>query len=293
MNTLNTPARTTHPATLLIVAGALAISIGAVGLGASPAAAALDGSCRSSDPGSVGAVDHPADPEAIVLQMSVGGGFVPFEYAFMENPTFTLYGNDIAVYRPGSGAADAPFGGPLNAYECSLLTSEQVDELLTLALDDAGLRDAEMAYPNPFIADVPSTTFSIDADGVQKRVVVQGLGFDEGAPDPEARAAFLALADILADYQDQVDSSQLYEVPIYAAILGDAWPELEGTPVAWPWDEVSPADIGDGFDPSGRLTSEQVALVAAVPNGGQAFILLETPTGDRVSLTISPILPPA
>jgi len=246
--------------------------------------------CWTDMPGKLGSIDHPTDPTAIVLRMSVGGGFVPPEVAFMENATFTLYGNDAAIYRP-SGSSDS-LSDPLPAYACSNLSPTQVDDLLTFAFDEGGLADAGELYPNPYVADAPDTTFSIDADGVQKTVVVQALGFDEaGIDDPEARAGFTALADALADFGTQVETSQPYAVPRYRAMLTEAWPELEGTPVAWPWDDLPPDAFGADLTTYPTLTPEQVAQVTTVPNGGQTFILVDTPDGVTMSLTIRSLLP--
>jgi hypothetical protein len=271
---------------------ALALSAVAIGASSSPVpASGVDSSCWTLEPGAIGTVDHPTEPDAIVLQMTVGGGFVPVEYAFMENPTFTLYGNKVAIFRSSPATSDSIYDA-LAPFACVLLSPDEVDELLTQALDDIGLRDSADSYPNPNITDVPSTTFTIDADGVSRSDVVHGLGFDEQAPDPDARAAFQTLAGELADFGTQVDGVQLYDAPRYRSMLTDAWPELEGTPVAWPWDDVSPADYGKDGSSTVVLTSEQVAQVASVPSGGQTYILLEAPDGERLSLTISPELPP-
>ncbi len=239
----------------------------------------------------MGAIDHPTDPEAVVLRMLVGGGFVPVQYAFMENPTFTLYGNNVVIFRPNADSADSIFDA-LPPFACASLTPDQVDELLAMALDDGGLRGAATDYPNPFIVDVPSTTFTIDADSVSKTVAVQGLGFDDGAPNQNARARFNALANTLASFQTEVGDAQLYDVPAYRGMLTEAWPELEGTPVPWPWADIVPADFGTEFD-SIELTPDEVAMVTTVPSGGQAYILLEAPAGSTVALTITPNLPPA
>lgn len=290
MNTLSFPARSIS-ATLIATVGVLALSVASLGASPSPGATDRAGAtCGTTEPGAVGAIDHPTDPDAIVLQMLVGGGFVPVEYAFIENPTFTLYGNNVAMFRSDDESTDSIYQS-LAPFACALLTPDEVDALLTNALDAGGLRDARDSYPNPYITDVPSTTFTIDADGVDKVVSVQGLGFDEGAPDPDARAAFRSLADELTGFASQVEDPQLYEVPAYRSMLTKAWPELEGTPVAWPWEDVSPADYGKDRLSTVVLTPEQVGQVTTVPNGGQAYILLDTPNGKEVALTISPILP--
>ncbi len=269
-------------ATSLLAIAALAAS--------GPVAAAEDGSsCWTSEPGALGTIDHPVEPTAIVLRMSVGGGFVPTEIAFIESPTFTLYGNNVAIFRPAGQSSDLT--DPLPPFDCSRLSVEQVDEVLAYALDAGGLRDAKARYANPFIVDTPNTVFSIDADGVDKSVVVEALGFDDQAPNPTARARFEALAGLLADFGTKVETSQAFEVPFYRASLNEPWIEDPGTPLPWPWPE-SPMDLfGDDLSDQATLTPDQVAEVTPVPNGGQGFIALETPSGDLVSLAIRPLLP--
>ena len=75
-----------------------------------------DSSCWTSEPGVVGTIDHPVEPTAIVLRMSVGGGFVPAEIAFIESPTFTLYGNNVAIFGPAGQSSDLT--DPLPAFAC-------------------------------------------------------------------------------------------------------------------------------------------------------------------------------
>lgn len=246
-------------------------------------------SCWNDQPGVIGAIDHPHESSAIVLRMSTGGGFVPVEIAFMENPVFTLYGNNVVIFRPADEMTEIT--EPMAPYLCSRLSAEQVDDLLAYALDEGGLRDAATFYEDPFIVDTPNTTFSIDADGAAKEVVVQALGFNPEAPDAEARARFEALADLLTDFEPQVETSQPYDVAMYRGLLTEVWVESPATPVAWPWDDLSPEDFtGEDF-PTALLTPAQVSAVAAVPNGGQGYIVLELPDGSLRSLAIAPILP--
>ncbi len=288
MTTTPSPHRPLSTITRL-ASGSLVIAVLA-GATAGPVAAVEDEPlCWSNEPGVVGTIDHPTDPTAIVLRMAVGGGFVPTEVAFIESPTFTLYGNDVAIFRP-AGSTES-ITDPLAPYACSQLSPEQVDELLTSALDQGGLRDADALYANPFIVDTPNTAFTINADGVDKTVVVEALGFDDQAPNPKARARFGALADVLSDFGAEVETSQPYAVPLYRAMLSEPWIEDPGMPMPWPWTD-DPADLfGEDLDIFATLTPDQVSQVVAVPSGGQGYILLETPDGTTVSLAIRPLLP--
>ena len=277
-------------ASALAVAALLLVTTSTVAANASQRTAqANDSSCWTSEPGVVGVIDHPTDPAAIVLRMTTGGGFVPVEIAFMETPVFTLYGNNVAIFRPASVTNDIT--DPLAPYFCAQLRPDEVDELLAFALDQGGLRTADELYADPFIADAPNTLFTFDADGVSNEIMVQALGFNPDAPDAEAREQFEALADLLTDYEPEVDAAEPYQVELYRGLLSDVWTENPATPLSWPWDDLSPDDfIGEGFD-STYLLPDQVAQVAVVPSGGQGFILLLLPDGTLRSLTVSPLLP--
>lgn len=250
-----------------------------------------DDACWTTEPGVVGSIDHPTDPEAIVLRMFTGGGFVPVEIAFLESPAFTLYGNNVAVFRPSVESNDITDALP--PYQCARLSPEQVDELLMFALDDGGLRDAADLYADPFITDTPSTVFTIEAEGVAKEVVVQALGFNPDAPDQDARDQFQTLAELLTDFAPEVPSSTPYEVQMYEGLLTDIWEGSPAAAIAWPWDDLAPEDFtGEGFAVA-TLTPAQVAQVVSVPSGGQGFIVLELPDGSQQSLAIKPLLPDA
>lgn len=290
MNHIITPH---HPLSRTALRTALALAGAAVILSASAVladdASPVPDACWTQLPGELGSVDHPTDPEAIVLRMSVGGGFVPLEVAFLESPTFTLYGNDVAIFRPS--VRQDSITDPLPPYQCVRLTPEQVDRLLTGALDDGGLREAADLYPDPYIADTPNTVFTIDADGVDKTITIQALGFDSQAPDPEARARFQVLADQLTRFAEVANGATDFDVPRYRALLTDVWIDAPADAEAWPWEDVTPADFsGDGWAVT-TLTPEQVAMVVPVPSGGQGYIVLELPDGTQQSLAIRPLLP--
>jgi hypothetical protein len=280
-----------HVATRLLIglAAALLVPLPAAAQSASPSSAP---ECYSLQPGTVGTVDHPTDPSAIVLRMFQGGGFVPAAIGFIETPRFTLYGNDVAIFQ-GPGPTDAGISDPRPPFQCLQLTPDQVDELLTFALGKGGLADAATDYPNPNITDVPTTTFTIDADGASKTVSVYALGFEMAPKGQKAdRARFEALAALLGDFGATVDGEQPYQVPAYAAMLEEDNVEIDDQATAWPWTDLAPADFTLGGPSSAVvLTPEQMAMVTSVPNGGQAFIPVTSPQGAALRLSIRPFLP--
>ena len=72
----------------------------------------------------------------------------------------------------------------------------QVQAILADAIGPGGLGAAREDYPPCCVADAPSTTFTLNAGGLEKAVIVGALGFDEpqSSPDDVARNAFAALA---------------------------------------------------------------------------------------------------
>jgi hypothetical protein len=231
--------------------------------------------------------------------MTVSGGFVMPRWALAEGPTFVLYGNGVVIYRPSPGdEGTVSPGEPREPYRCLLLSPEQVDELLGDALEDAGLAEARELYPQPDVADVPNTVFEIDAGGTRKTVVVQALGIEDGAPDAQARQGFLALAELLADFQARVGAegvaSAVYAPGAYRGILTDAGAAEAGEARAWPWSDLDVADfVGpeDGVARFAVLTPEQVAAVTDVPSGGVVDILVVDAAGTAHDLSIRPLLP--
>jgi hypothetical protein len=279
-------------AALAVAPGSLAQSTSPTGEPAANASPPIDGAtCHTTESGTVGAVDHPTDPAAVVLRMFSGGGFVPQSIAFIETPQFTLYGNDVAIFR-APPPPDAEFGDPWPAFQCLQLTSQQVDELLTFALDQGGLADADTDYPNPNITDVGTTVFTIDAGGVDKTVSVFALGFEMAPEDQlDAREQFAVLGALLGDFGATVDGEQPFDVPAYHALLEEDLSDEPLPAMPWPLTDVQPGDFALG-DPTTEvlLTPDQVAAVTTVPNGGQASIPLTSPDGDPLFLSVRPLL---
>src|SRR5262245_15577338 len=212
--------RATRAALLLSTAGFLVATSPALAQTSEPGSSPLP----TAVPGVVGAIPHPTDPTAIVLRMDSCCGFVPVEVTLTSVPTFTLYGDNTVVFRPFSEVFPPP-GQALPPLVKATLSPEQVDALLTFALEQGGLRDAAELYTQPLVADVPTTIFTINAADIAKTVNVQALGMDEG-PDAAIRAQFGQLADLLDSFEEQVaagnvESAEPYAPELYRGILTD------------------------------------------------------------------------
>ena len=252
--------------------------------------------------GQVGQIEHPTGPTDIVLRMHVGGGFVPMEVALIESPAFTLYGDNTVIFRPSppQGHIFDP-SAPQAAYVKATMNADQVDALLSYALNQGGLLDAREDYSDIGIADAPTTTFTINAGGVDKQVAIVALAPDPGpdSADSADRAKFAVLADLLDSFETEVEKgnvelSEPYVPTMYKAMLPEAFEGQHGVAVEWPWDDLTmddfPITAESGF-PNGYITAEQAALVIDVPSGGVGGLLLEGPDGKLYSLAIRPLLP--
>ncbi len=278
---------------LLSVAGLLLVPGAALAqsTAASPSAACV--------PGQVGAIEHPTGCTDIVLQMDSVGGFVPLEWNLTATPSFTLNGNNVAIFRPqpADGTYPSP-GEPMIPLQQATLTPEQVDALLTYALGPGGLASANAEYFNPMIADAPTTVFTIDAGGVVKTVSATALGMDDPSnPDAEILGQLAGLQDLLDSFEeqaDQVESIAPYEPAAYRGMLTQVWEGATDVAMAWPWTDVTLEDFvapPDNVARYAELTPEQVAAVTEIPSGGITNIRVTAPDGSDWYLNVRPLLP--
>lgn len=247
----------------------------------------------STPPVPVGKIDHPTDPTAVVLRIEVSGGFLAPGGQLLSAPAFTLYGNNIAIYRPSND----PSGAQYPPFMAATLNADQVDALLGFALDTGDLRDAKATYTRP-VADAPTTVFTIDAGGVTKRVSVLGLGVTVGNAGPDAAAykAFQKLAERLTSFDAQVASggvvsSGTYQPALYRAILSQG---AAAQSVQWPWPDLPLSDFSADANSGallGVLTADQASKVTTVPSGGAADIGVLAPDGTAYTLQLRPLLP--
>jgi hypothetical protein len=234
------------------------------------------------------------DSTKVILRMSVGGGFVPMSVAMLEMPTFTLYADGSAIFRPSTGGT---FDKPAPFVEAQL-SDEQAAALLAFAAGPGGLGAAAEQYNDMFVSDAPTTVFTIDTPELSKTVSVYALGFENPAGDPNAEilAQLDTLADTLGAFETQVEagnveSAALYEPLSYLATLAPDYEGNTATPVVWPWDIAIPSFPADGSFPQLVLTPEQVAQVTTVPSGGVSDLYFIGPADERVLVSIRPLLP--
>ena len=255
----------------------------------------------SASPTTVGAIEHSTSPTAIVLRYDVGGGLIAAGFSASQTPIFTLYGDGTIVFKNILAAPPPTVGSttPNVPLRTARLSEDQIQQLLTLALGQAGLGTARTEYQNPLIADAPSTTFTIDAGGVRKTVNIMALGMDTpGVPDGPARVGFNLLAQKLGDF-DQGGSIRTdeYAPEHYRGILLEGFAG-DAPPTSWPWTDLKPADFVFKGDPNSFptparvLTPTQVEALGVTPfTGGFQNLVVQGPDAKLYAVAIRPLLP--
>jgi hypothetical protein len=257
-----------------------------------------------ASPADAGALEHPTGATDIVLRYDVGGGMMIAGFAASQVPIFTLYGDGTVVFRNTAQEMPPMLGSlvPTNPLRTATLSEDQIQELLVYALEVAGLGVARDQYDNPMIADAGSTTFTIDAGGVKKAVNIYALGMEDvpGVPDMAARRGFGDLATRLGDFdQGGTITTDVYQPAAYRGILMDGTGMVDPNIIAWPWDDIQPADFKGPADPNAfqlatrTLTPEDVAALGVEnPEGGFTGLLMNGPAdGKLYSFSLRPLLP--
>jgi hypothetical protein len=246
-------------------------------------------------------IEHPTGATDVVLRFEEGGGFVMPAFLATQAPIFTLYGDGTIVFRNPALDPLEPVGSifPLRPFRTAHLNEDQVQDLLTTALGEAGLGVARPDYPNNQVADASTAVFTVNAGGLQKMVSIYALGMEiENSPDGPARAAFRTFADRLADF-DRGGAFETDEfVPArYRGILLEGQPGPDAKP--WPWTDIAPADFVSNADPNAFqlpvrvMTIEEVEALGIEPfTGGFQGLTLIGPDDDKAySFSLRPLLP--
>jgi hypothetical protein len=196
-----------------------------------------------------GDVDSPAasnslppasSADAVVIDYSEVGGFVPLEFAFQQTPNVLVTG-DGRVFSPG--AQIAVFPGPLlPAVQVQSITDEGIQAILTVA-DEAGLLQP-VDYDQPTnIADATTARLALTVNGATFVHEAYALGF--GAPgegNQPSTSARQVLADFVAQLNDLpgfVGADQLGEQTIFE-------PSQFGIEAVV---DSAPSSGGDGVEP--------------------------------------------
>jgi hypothetical protein len=148
-----------------------------------------------------GSISHPTGATDVVLQVATGGGFVPVEINSTLIPEFTLYG-DGRIIVPGPTTMQYP-GAALPNLQTTVVSEDVIQAILSAA-KEAKLFQNGVDYGRPGVADVGSTTITVNADGASYKSDIYALGFDSTGGNvtmeqQQARAAINDLRNKLSD----------------------------------------------------------------------------------------------
>ena len=247
-------------------------------------------------------ISHPTGATDVVLRVEWGGGFVPPNTIVTDMPQFTLYGDGTAVFLPLPNVNGTNFDAPKPALLTGHMSEASMQELLDYSLNEGGLSNAQANYDFPGVADAGSTTFTINAGGVDKTVSVYALVEGSGGPDQADRDKLMVLQQRLTNFETDArngatDAVASYDPAAYKVVLFDGMgggPADGIQPIDWPWTDVQPSDFVKPDESSWAMLSmsrDQVAKLTTVPNGGQLSIWVKTPDGTLVNLALRPWLP--
>jgi hypothetical protein len=283
------------------VAGLLLV-IAACGQTLSPTPTLAPGATPSPVPsgtGTTGGIDHATGASDLILRFEQAGGFVGPGVLVNQAPIFSLYGDGTAIFRDPATAPPAASGNVSSGvpFQVARLSEQQVQTLLTFAIDPGGLGLARARYELP-IADAPTAIFTLVAGGTRKTVSVNGLGIDPqlAGADAAMLAGLASLASRLQDFAGDVFGEEIWVPDRYRGILAE---EMFDPPVAWPWPTITPADFvqrrgeNDPFFPIRTMTPAEVAVLGLTGTEGGITqgLALRSPAGTAYSFRLRPLLP--
>jgi hypothetical protein len=274
---------------------ALAVSLVALSLLAA-------GCGRLTKAGSQG-IDHPTGPADLVLRMDVGGGFVAPAYELRRIPTWSLFG-DGRIITEGPQIEIYP-GPALPSVQVQTISEEGIQAILEAA-EAAGLLGPDRTYGQGCVADAPTTTFTVSADGIKHVVSAYALGMVPGScpgEDTEARGKLARFSTKLSDLAGWLPNGSLgeqgqfefSEIRVYAQpYAGSPEPGLHQTAIDWPLSDPLPtfgeADATFGDYRCGVVSGTDLAKL--LPEAQRANDLTPWRSGGAVySLTFRPLLP--
>jgi len=261
---------------------------------AGPSSGPSSGPTAQPTPTAVAGIEHPTGAKDIVLRVEESGGFVPLEFLATSAPSFTLYGDGTVVFRDGQATPPDTVGSVMRSvpFQTIKLDEEGIQALLEYALGPGGIGVAVGPYMGG-TADVPSTVFTLNADGRQKQVSVTGLSADMHPNDAVIITALANLAEKLRTFGANIAGEAVYEPAAYRGVLSKV-DQANGAVVDWPWTDVKPADFtagGNEFLLTDTLTPAQIAALN-IPQveGGMLGLNLQK-DNQLYSLAVRPLLP--
>jgi hypothetical protein len=209
-------------------------------------------------------------------------------------PTFTLYGDGTVVFRDPAAQPPEPIGGVRREvpYQMVRLGPDGIDALIQDALGPGALGIATGPYQG-LGADIPTTTFTVAADGQTKQVSISGFLPDLHPQDAVIVAALGQLAERLGAFGSSIAGEEPYVPTAYRGLLLPV-DEPFGPVVDWPWADVAPADFAGGANDlfkTRTMTADEITEIG-IPGVGGGLSGLIFKSGDELySFMLRPLLP--
>jgi hypothetical protein len=256
-------------------------------------AACGEGSDGGSDGGSAGPTPTlPDDPDALVLQVAYTGGYVMPETLLSRLPIVSIYADGRVITE---GPTPAIYPGPAwPNVQVERIEPARVEELVALALDAGVTETADLGMPP--VADVPSTRFTVVADGeifvrevyaLAETVPGSGLTEEQEAARAELRALLEELTGVAGHAGDA------YEPEAVAAVVRPWTPpgdDIELPEVPWPGPALPGDPVGAELTCLTATGAEADAVQEAAADATAA-----TPwvggDGTRWAIALRPLLP--
>ena len=178
-------------------------------------------------------------------------------FSASQVPHFTLYGDGTIIFRTPTQEMPPARGfrvcGPTRSGPRSSARTRSRTCSSTRSRGRALARPAT-EYDNPMVTDVGTTIFTIDAGGVKKAVNIYALGHGDapGVPDMPARACLRRARRPPRPTSTRAARSRPTSTSptAYRGILIDGTGMVDPGMIAWPWDDIKPADFKGPADPN-------------------------------------------
>jgi hypothetical protein len=130
--------------------------------------------------GGAGGTDHPTGADEVILRVDTTGGFVPPSFLVTHVPEFSLMGDGRIVVQ---GPQIEIYPGPALPNLLQVQASEEAVQAVLDVAREAGLFGPDRHYDNRCAADLPTTTFTLTAEGETHVISAYALGFGEVPED--------------------------------------------------------------------------------------------------------------
>lgn len=209
--------------------------------------AALMAACaRAGAPGGrsrSGDIGHPTSSTRVILRVETAGGFAPIDASIRGIPEFSLMGDGRLIT---TGPQTEIYPGPALPSLIESKVDEEGIQVILRAAETAGLLGPDRRFTDMAIADAPTTTFSVDADGRSHLVSAYALGLGQpgAGADEEALRRLSAFRARLSDLSSwlppgSISSEGPYRygaVRVFVRPYDARTADIEEPPVLWPID---------------------------------------------------------